>query len=96
MKVEYNGQDLTPPTTTIDELQTMPTMTLRMRLPTAKELTLEVMPLVVERARLPFWRVFKRAKLTIEIERLVITALSLGYFRVNKHKEGKENGKAKT
>ncbi|MFA5172577.1 MAG: hypothetical protein WC426_13530 [Sulfuriferula sp.] len=64
------------------ELHTVATMTFRMR--TAKEYTLEIMPLVVQRTRLPLWRVVKRFKLSVEIERLTIQAMMLGYFKIKK------------
>lgn len=66
-------------------VQVIKTSTWRATYPTAKHLTLEIMPLVVERSKLPFWRFVRRAKLTAEIESLVITGRMLGYFNVNKH-----------
>lgn len=55
-----------------------------MRAPTAKELTLDVMQLVVKRSKLPLWRFIKRFKLSVEIEQIVLTARLWGYFEVKK------------
>lgn len=96
MKVEYNGQDLSgyghigiisqPPdhANCKSELHTFKPITMTYRPPTAKELTLEIMPLVVKRTELPLWRVIKRFKISVEIERLTMQAMMLGYFKIKK------------
>lgn len=60
-------------------------MTLHYRLPTAKELTLEVMQLEMRRHYTPRRQFIKRFKIQVEIDRTIITARSLGYFDTDKN-----------
>lgn len=66
----------------LNELHVGQSFTMRYRMKTAKDLTLEIMPLVVKRTNLPLWRFIARFKLSVEIERLTVMAQALGYFKI--------------
>lgn len=56
--------------------------TFKMRMPTAKELTLEVMKLEMQKYHTKWWQIGKRLSIDVEIDGTINTARSLGYFKV--------------
>lgn len=60
-------------------------MTFHYRMPTARDLTLEVMQLEMRRHYTPRRHFIKRFKIQVEIDRTIITARSLGYFDIDKN-----------
>ena len=73
-------QDLHP--NCLSELHVGKTYTWKLRPPTAKELTLDIMQLQMQRHHTRWYQFVKRFKIQVEIDNLIITARAFGYFEV--------------